>query len=475
MKGHLSYADAMAALKRALVFGVNPSLEGVTDLVEELGRPQDRFRSVQITGTNGKTSTARITAALLRAEGYHVGLYTSPQLERYPERMEIDGAVVSDADFALAIEAAVRAADRLRGESSIGTPSGFTEFELLTAGALWLFAERGVDFVVLEVGMGGRWDATSVVAPAVAVITGVGLDHTAILGGTVEEIAADKAAIIKPGSAAVLGPGTVGLEPIFLARAAEVGARGVYAVREDGSGRPPASAAPADTDTETELPNAAKPSGATRSVTFEVTRRPSRPGGSIEVRVRGLFAEYPALTLPGPSYQAPNIATGVAAVEAALGRALSLAPARTALAALRIPGRFELVRSDPPVIIDGSHNPQAAEVLAGAVREAFAAEKPRLLLGILADKDAEGIVRALAPVADGIFVTQSASSRALAAEKLAEIVERVTGAPPTGTYDTVADALSALSAMERRAVLVTGSITIAGEARGILRGDEAAR
>lgn len=440
MPEHMSYSQAMAALKRALVFGVNPSLEGVTELVEELGRPQDRFRSVQITGTNGKTSTSRISAALLRAEGFRVGLYTSPQLERYPERMEVDGCVVSDADFALALEAAIRAAERLRGAGAIGTPAGFTEFELLTAGALWLFAERGVDFAVLEVGMGGRWDATSVVTPAVAVVTGVGLDHVAILGDTVEEIAADKAAIIKRGSAAIVGPGTAGLEPMFRARAQEVGARGVCSVGQ-GSG----------------------------DVAFEITRRPSRPGDSIVVRVRGLFTEYPALALRGPSYQAPNIATAVAAVEVALGRALSVERARQTLSALGIPGRFELVQEAPPIIIDGSHNPQAAEVLAGAIREAFPERKPRLLLGILADKDAEGIVRALAPVANGIFVTQSDSPRALPAEKLGELVARVSGVPASGTYETVAEALRAISAMEPQAVVVTGSITTAGEARGILR------
>ena len=165
----MTFDEALATLKRATVFGINPSLEGVTDLVAALGDPQATFASVQITGTNGKTSTARITAALLQAEGLATGLYTSPELERYPERIEVGGRVVSDTEFASAIAATVAAAETLRGSGAIGTPAGFTEFELLTAAALWLFREQGVSWACLEVGMGGRWDATSVVSPAVAV------------------------------------------------------------------------------------------------------------------------------------------------------------------------------------------------------------------------------------------------------------------------------------------------------------------
>ena len=179
----------------------------MTALCSALGNPQDAFESVQITGTNGKSSTARVTAALLQAEEVATGLYTSPELERYPERIEIGGEVVSDGDFALALGAALAAARALRGDDAVGTEGGFTEFELLTAAALWLFRERGVEVAVLEVGLGGRWDATSVVSPSVAAITGVGLDHTAILGDTLEAIAAEKAAIIRTGYGADAGTG----------------------------------------------------------------------------------------------------------------------------------------------------------------------------------------------------------------------------------------------------------------------------
>jgi len=444
----MTFDEALAALKRATVFGINPSLEGVTELADALGRPQDTFAAVQITGTNGKTSTARMAAALLGGEGRLVGLFTSPELERYTERIEIAGRVASDGDFTAAIAAVVSAAELLRGEGAVGTAAGFTEFELLTAAALWLFRERGVEIAVLEVGLGGRWDATSVVSPSVAVITGVGLDHTAILGETVDEIARDKAAIIKPASAPVLGPGTDGLDSIFLARAEEVGGH-ARAVREGLDFSPVAE---------------------DLTVRFRVVERPSTPGGITVLDVDGVHARYEALAIAAPSYQAANVATAIATAEAALGRALDGGRARAALAKLAIPGRFELVRSAPAVIVDGSHNPQAAAVLADAIREAFPDPnaRPTVLLGVLADKDAIGIVAAIAPVAAAIAVVAPHSLRALPAGDLAAAVADVTGTTPAA-FDSVAQALEALLATALTGLVVTGSLTTAGQARGLLR------
>jgi len=443
----LTYDLALAELSRALVFGINPSLDGVTELCGELGNPQDAFASVQITGTNGKSSTARATAALLRAEGISVGLYTSPELERYPERIEIGGAVVSDDEFALALGAALNAAHVLRGPDAVGTATGFTEFELLTAAALWLFRERGIQIAVLEVGMGGRWDATSVVSPSVAAITGVGLDHTAILGDTLAAIAAEKAAIIGPATVPVLGPGTVGVEQVFLARAEAVGAH-ARAVRPESDPSPVAE---------------------DLTVRYTLAERPSAPGGQTVVDVRGIHARYPALAVSAPSYQAANIATAVVIAEAALGRPLDAGAARSALSTLTFPGRFELVRTEPPVIVDGSHNPQAAAVLADAVREAFPTKRPDLLLGVLADKDARGIVAALAPAVGHITVTQPESPRGLSAEELATIVEQVTGVRPVASYPSIAEALRALQPLASGGLLVAGSLTTAGQARRLLR------
>ncbi|MDR1082772.1 MAG: hypothetical protein LBL27_02755, partial [Coriobacteriales bacterium] len=226
------YDEALGILRDALAFGIEPSLAGITALMRELGEPQLRYPCIQIAGTNGKSSTARFTAAFLHACGRKVGLYTSPELVEYPERMELDGEVVSRACFADAVLAAHEASQRAIASGEIEV---ITEFELLTAAALWLFAEERVTFAVLEVGLGGRWDATSVVNPKVAVVTGIDLDHTAILGDSLEQIAAEKAAIIKPGSIPVLGPGTTATREVFLARCQEVGTAPVI-VGESGIG-----------------------------------------------------------------------------------------------------------------------------------------------------------------------------------------------------------------------------------------------
>ncbi len=433
--GVLTYAEALQALESALTFGINPSLGPITAMAEKLGRPNDAFASVQVTGTNGKSSTARLIAAILHAHGSSSGLYTSPELHSYTERIEIDGVPVAQEEFAAAVAAALGAAREADVEP--------TEFEILTAAALWLFRERAVGVAVLEVGMGGRWDATSVVAPAVSVITGVGLDHIGHLGDTREAIAADKAHIIKMGSAPVMGPGTTGVEEILLARAEAVHTH-ARAVRADGEPTPVAD----------EL-----------TVRYRVLARPASPDGVTALDVHGVHAAYPQLEVAAPAYQAANVATAVAAAEALLGRALDPAIVREAVAATRFPGRFEVVARNPWVVIDGAHNPEAAAVLADAVRDAWPdpSMRPVVVLGVLADKDAGGIAAALAPVAAGFVCVASASPRALAAAELAKVVARVTGSLPQ-TAESVAAGIEVASAVSTAAgVLVTGSIRTAAE------------
>ncbi|PKQ15345.1 MAG: bifunctional folylpolyglutamate synthase/dihydrofolate synthase [Actinobacteria bacterium HGW-Actinobacteria-7] len=445
-----SYAEATDVLSRVLKFGMNLSLEPISALCEALGRPQDTFSVVQVTGTNGKSSTARMTAAVLSAHGRVTGLYTSPELERYPERMEVDGAVATDEEFAQAVGVAIDTARALWGETEPGIPAGATEFELLTAAALWHFGQRGVDTAVLEVGMGGRWDATSVVSPAVAVITGVGLDHMHVLGDTLEAIAAEKAAIIRPASAPILGPGTVGLERLFLDRVQEAGTH-ARAVRAMDTPSPVAEGL---------------------TVRFTIQSLPTSPGGLLSLEVSGVHELYADLSLRAPAYQAANVATAVAAAEAALGRALKPTWLRAALAGVPLPGRFELLRDEPPIVVDGSHNPQAAAVLAAAISDAWAESggHPLVLLGVLSDKDARGIVEALAPAADAFAVATPESPRALPASDLARIVFEVTGVRPL-VLDTVAQAAVELAASPSAVVglVVTGSLTSAGQARAALR------
>lgn len=406
MTQHMTYDDAVATLEGALKFGMNPSLEPIRAMCAAMGEPQKRYRCVQVAGTNGKSSTTRMIAALLHAQGLRVGLYVSPHLVKYPERIEIDGHVVSDEAFARGIEAALDAAARAHVEA--------TEFELLTAAALWLFAQEGADWAVLECGLGGRWDATSVVNPQVAVITGVALEHTAILGDTIEKIAAEKAPIIKPGCKAVF--------------AHDLAAREVFEQQAQQVCAPYENA-----NLEAITP-------------FE-----------------GELASLPA-------YQRSNLATALAAVTAALGHAPSPENVRMALSGLIIPGRFEILRHDPLVIVDAAHNPQSAHVLAGELQRLFecargfdSPPRPALLLGVLDDKDARGIIRELCPLFSRIVVTASSSPRSIPAVELAALVEEECGMRPE-----IATSISeARELLRHEPVIATGSITVAGEVKDI--------
>jgi dihydrofolate synthase/folylpolyglutamate synthase len=398
-----------------LAFGIEPSLDAITALTRRLGDSQLCYPCIQIAGTNGKTSTARFTAAFLRSQGKKVGLYTSPELVEYPERMEIDGTVVSHELFAEAVHVAHDVAQQALAAGELAV---VTEFELLTAAALWLFASERVDYAVLEVGLGGRWDATSVVTPRVAVITGIDLDHTAILGDTVEAIAAEKATIIRPGCIPILGPGTGVAGGVFQNRCDEVGVTALHI--KPGEGLPPPLAAPRF-----------------------------------------------------PRYQEQNIACALAATEAALGAGatLDLAALQQVLDTLALPGRFEFIREQPPLLIDASHNPQSAQILAQALAERFGTNPQTkrldvfdtLLLGILADKDAHGIIEALAPLFAQVVVTRSTSPRAIPADELAQMVAQVDGRQPE-VFASVAAALVALT-VRQAAVVATGSITLAGEVK----------
>ncbi len=425
----LRYDEAIERLEEAVTFGIHPSLDGIRALTEALGRPQDTFQCVQITGTNGKTSVARMTGAFMAKAGRRTGIYTSPHLNSYTERFEIDGVPVSEAALARALTTVFNAAGSL--------DMAFTEFELLTAAAFELFRAHRVEWAVLEVGMGGRWDATSVVTPVVAVITGVGLDHTDRLGTTREEIAADKAHIIKAGSRVIVGPGCDGVLDIIEARAEEVRSSMVAYV---GVGPHP-------------------------DVTWQVVRRPRFPGGTLTLDVHVDAACTYRVTLHAPALQAPNVATAMAAAGAALFEVGPPDLVNEVMCAMTFPGRCEMLRTDPPLMVDGAHNPQAAEVLAGAIVESGGGRKPVILLAILADKDAEGIVRALAPVAGSFVVSENGSPRCMPAAALADVVERVTGVRPVVEPD-LARALK-VAAAGGEGVVATGSLYTAGAVRGL--------
>jgi dihydrofolate synthase/folylpolyglutamate synthase len=425
----VDFAGATRFVESAARFGIHPSLDGIRALTAALDRPQDSLRFCQIGGTNGKTSVTRLIGSILQGHGQSAGVYTSPRLASYAEQIEVDGLPIDGRRFAAVVGRVADAARTLPGEPP-------TEFELTTAAALVAFDEARVDWACLEVGLGGRWDATSIVEPEVSVVTGIGVDHVDQLGSDPAGIARDKATIIKPGSVAVLGPRCEAYLDVFRSRASETGATLVRVT----------------------------PEGAGGDVTFRLLETPHEPGGVTIFDVRGRFGSYEGLRLRAPSYQAGNAAVAIAAAESALSGRLDADALREVLSGARFPGRFEVLRLDPPLIVDGSHNPQAAEVLAEAVREAFGQSKPVFVIAVLADKDVEGIVGALAPVSSGFVCTATSSPRALEAGRLAEIVERVTGRECI-TEASVGDAIRA--AMERgpTGVVVTGTLTIVEPAR----------
>lgn len=435
--GDLGFKQAVTVLDGALRFGVNPSLESMRALCDELGRPQDAFKAIQVTGTNGKSSVTRLISAVLEAHGVRTGTYTSPHLLSYSERIMCCGDVLPEAEFAKAVSEVVEAARR----ADI-TP---TEFEILTAAALCAFRDRGVEAAVLEVGMGGRWDATSVVDPAVAVITGVGLDHTEHLGDTREEIAADKAHIIKARSVAILGPGTVGVERIFERRAREEGVSTLLAVRMG------MQMSPFDED---------------RTVRFTVTSNLAAPDGVTRVDVSGFALTCTGLETRGPAYQAANVATALAAAQAFTGRSLQAQTVRAAILATVFPGRFQVIARDPWLVVDGAHNANGAEALCKAILFAWPDPdaRPTIVLGVLADKDARAIVRALTQAASRFVCVAPHVARARDAEDLAAVIEEVTGVQPEVVQGVMAAVRDARSRGED--VVVTGSLATVAEALG---------
>ena len=459
----LSFGEAIERIEASLRFGIDPSLAPVRRVLAELGNPEDSYECVQIAGTNGKTSTSRYTAALLRSQGKKVGLYTSPHLVSYTERVEIDGEPVGEQQFALGISYALKAWERICQVDASMRGQGITEFEVLTAGALVMYALAGVQVAVLEVGLGGRWDATSAVQTSACALTGIGLDHTAILGDTLAKIAAEKAAVIHPGNPVVLGTSAL----------PDPGALAVIAQRcEDADVRPcvvldASVEAPCDEEflrQECDL--------ATYELLEASRQVPGRIAFDVEVCVdlpdEGCIeAEYPGMVVAGPSYQPQNVTCALALATAVMRCPLKLEAARKAVLNCAIPGRFQTLRADPLAIIDACHNPQSAEAFCQAVQAAFPdkAARPTLLIGALADKDHAGIVDRIVPLFDRVVVTQSDSPRAFPAEGLAAEIERLCGLKPAGVF---AEASQALAALCGESFIACGTITLIGEIAALM-------
>jgi len=434
------YRELLARIGEA---NPQPRLDATRRAVELLGDPHRAAPVIHITGTNGKTSTSRMIESILRAAGLRTGLLTSPHLRRVNERIVIDGLPVSNealvrnwddiAPFLAMVDTELEAADQ----------APLSYFEALTVLAFAVFADAPVDVVVLEVGMGGEWDSTNVADGQVAVFTPIALDHESRLGRTVAEIARTKAGIIKPAASVVTAIQSV--EALDELQAAVAHNEASLAIERRDF--------------------------ALESTTVAV-------GGQL-VTIRGRAGRYPDVYLPlYGDHQAQNAAVAVAAVESFLGdgtRALDADVLAAGLGEATSPGRLQLVGIDPTVLVDAAHNPHGAAALATALTEYFDFDEFAIVLGILADKDALGIVEQLEPVASRFLVTRSGSDRAIPADALARVVQEV--AEP-GTVTTVEHIETALDLARgwaaespRRAVVVAGSITLVGEAMAIAERD----
>jgi len=422
-------------LGRVGELGLQPRLAPTRRVVELLGDPQRAYPIVHITGTNGKTSTSRMIESILRASGLRTGLLTSPHLVRLNERIMIDGEPISNEGLVTNWQDIQPYVAMVDAELDTAGEPHLTFFEAFTALAFASFADAPVDVAVIEVGMGGEWDSTNVGDGQVAVFTPIALDHTKRLGSTIAEIARTKAGIIKPAAAVVSAAQT----PEALAeleRAAQL--------------------------TESSI--------AVQGTAFSLLSNTVAVGGQV-ISVKGLAGTYSELFLPlFGDHQAQNAAVAIAAVEAFIGggtQPLAHDVVEEGLATATSPGRLQVIGIEPTVIIDAAHNPHGAEALAKAIGSYFTFDEVTVVLGVLADKDARGIVRALAPIAARFQVTQSSSERAIPADRLEELVAELTESGVSHEFDDLESALDDArewaAAAPRRAVLVTGSITMIGD------------
>lgn len=426
---------------------IEPSLSRVTALLDLLGDPQRSFPVITVTGTNGKSSTARMIAALLRALGLRTGVFTSPHLIEPTERIEIDGEPIDAETFVRIWDEIAPFAEMVDTQSAAEGGVALSFFEVITAMGYAAFADAPIDVAVIEVGMGGTWDATSVAAAQVAVVLTVDLDHMDYLGSTIADIAREKSGIIAPGCAAVIGRQRPEATHVLSERIESVDATAAWEGRQ-----------------------------------FEITRRDIAVGGQV-LTVDGTAGVYDEVFVPAfGEHQAHNAGCAIVAVESFLGGAAVPADVvEEGFASLVLPGRLEVVRRGPTVLIDAAHNPAGARALAATLMEAFAFTHLVAVVSVLSDKDVLGILAALEPAVDEIVITQNMSPRAMGVDDLAALAVEVFGADRVEVAGSFAGAVDVAIGLAEEAdtyaasgVIVTGSVVTAGQARALLRREERA-
>ncbi|MFJ1746262.1 bifunctional folylpolyglutamate synthase/dihydrofolate synthase [Streptomyces sp. NPDC088116] len=421
---------------------LEPSVARIAALMDVLGDPQRAYPSIHITGTNGKTSTARMIESLLGAFELRTGRYTSPHVQSVTERISLDGAPISAERFIETYADIKPYIEMVDGMQEYR----LSFFEVLTAMAYAAFADAPVDAAVVEVGMGGSWDATNVIDGSVAVVTPIDLDHTDRLGSTPGEIALEKAGIVKADATVILAQQPVDAAQVMLKKAVDVDAT----VAREG-------------------------------MEFGVVAREIAVGGQL-LTLRGLGGEYEQIFLPlYGAHQAHNAAVALAAVEAFFGigaqhaRKLDLDTIRKAFAAVSSPGRLEVVRRSPTVVLDAAHNPAGARAAADGITESFGFSRLIGVVGASDDKDVRGVLEALEPICAELVVTENSSHRAMDADTLAAVAVEVFGEDRVQVEPRLDDALEAAITLAEEesefagaGVLVTGSVITVGEARLLL-------
>ena len=416
---------------------VQPTLDRVTETLDILGDPQNSYPSVHITGTNGKTSTTRMIDALLGAFGVRTGRFTSPHLVDVRERITIEGESISPDEFVRTwedIAPYIEMVDRAHAETD-GTKLSF--FEVFTVMAFAAFADHPVDAAVVEVGMGGRWDATNVIDAGVGVIMPIAIDHEKWLGSTIREIAEEKAGIIKPGQIVIVAKQQEEALRVIEERAAQVDA----IVRLEGRD-------------------------------YEVLDRQLGVGGQM-ITVRTPAAVYEDVFVPlFGDYQASNAAAAIAAVEAFMGgRALDAKVVEAGMLSATSPGRLQVVRHSPTIIVDAAHNPAGAHTLGESISEAFDFERVVGVYSAMGDKDIEGVLGEVEPYLDSIVITQMPGPRAKPAEEIAQIAREVFGADRVDVQEDILEAIATAvnlgesgdESAPATGVVVFGSVLLAGE------------
>jgi dihydrofolate synthase / folylpolyglutamate synthase len=423
---------------------LDPSLDRIRALCQLLGDPQASYPVIHLTGTNGKTSTARMIDALLRQLELRTGRFTSPHLQSMTERISVDGQPLDEDAFVDAFADVAAYAQIVDDTQS--HPLSF--FEMTVAMAYAAFADAPVDVAVVEVGMGGTWDATNVADGAVAVVLPVGIDHAAYLGDDIVGIAGEKAGIIKPGAQVVVAEQDPAVLDVLARRAAEVGAT-MFIEGAD----------------------------------FGVVEQFPGVGGQ-QVGIQGLGARYDDVFIPlHGNHQAQNAACAVASVEAFLGgQALPADVVVAAFGEVTSPGRLEIVRRSPTVLLDAAHNPHGVEASVAAIQENFDFAPLIGVVAVMNDKDVERILELLDPVLAQIVCTQNSTPRSMRASELADVADGIFGSDRVIVAPRLDDALERAIALAETAegyeealgsggVLVTGSVVTVGEARVLLGGE----